>query len=280
MTRFKLLVEYDGTDFVGWQSQPNGRSVQKSIEQALAELFGQAIRLHGAGRTDTGVHAFGQIAHFDAETALPPETIVKALNARLKADITIRNVEVAASDFHARFSASSRRYTYRIITERSSLLRRNHYIFYSRLNLQQMEDATKCLLGTHDFTTFSKHSDSVVHCFCHVYSAGWTTDGACFIFDISANRFLTGMVRAIVGGMLQIGRGKMTATEFSNLLALRDRRYTPSLAPPYGLTLEEVKYDPAEFEFMRGILKEIHASRENPARIPLTPMDENGHPID
>ena len=128
MTRFKLLVEYDGTDFVGWQSQPNGRSVQKSIEQALAELFGQAIRLHGAGRTDTGVHAFGQIAHFDAETALPPETIVKALNARLKADITIRNVEVAASDFHARFSASSRRYTYRIITERSSLLRRNHYI--------------------------------------------------------------------------------------------------------------------------------------------------------
>jgi tRNA pseudouridine38-40 synthase len=265
MSRFKLLIEYDGTDFVGWQSQTNGRSVQRTIETALHELFSSEIRLNGAGRTDSGVHARGQVAHFDAETALPPDTIRNALNARLGPDLTIRNAEEVPDDFHARFSASSRRYTYRILTERSSLLRHDHFLCYAELNLQRMEDAAKCLAGTHDFTTMSKFSENAGHCFCHVFSAGWSGEGPVFHFNISANRFLTGMVRAIVGGLVLVGRGKLTVQEFSALLPLRDRRFTPQLAPPHGLTLEEVKYDPVEFDFIRRIMNELgtHQQKRN-----------------
>ena len=262
MPRIKLLIEYDGTDFIGWQTQPNGRSVQAAIERALEELFGTATRIHGAGRTDTGVHASGQVAHFDAETLLSPATIVNALNARLPEDVVVKRADVADDAFHARFSASSRRYTYRIFTGRSALLRRNHWLFYARLNLQEMQEAVNFLTGTHDFTTLSKYSDDSKHGFCHVFHARLEVEGSLYRFDITANRFLTGMVRSIVGGLAQVGRGKMTAQEFDARLQARNRTHAPQLAPPHGLTLEEVKYDKDEYEFIRGILNALRMERE------------------
>jgi tRNA pseudouridine38-40 synthase len=257
--RFKCTIEYDGTDFSGWQVQTNGRSVQGAMEGALRDLFQEDVRLHGAGRTDAGVHARGQAAHFDADTRLDPYTIAKALNSRLPGEITIRGIESVSDDFHARFSASSRSYVYTISQERISLGRSYSWTVNGALNHAAMSEAASCIAGTRDFTTFSKLAEDQTHCFCHVFEADWTRGEERSVFRVRANRFLTGMVRALVGGLVQVGRKRIPAEGFAALLEARNRTLTPMLAPPSGLVLDRVDYDPADYEFIRGIMKKLAA---------------------
>ena len=257
--RFRMTVEYDGTDFVGWQLQPSGRSVQGTLEEGAERLFGSATRVHGAGRTDTGVHARGQVAHFDAATRLDPHTIGRALNAVLPADVSVRDLAVTPADFHARFSASSREYAYSLTQQRTSLHRRDRWIVYARLEHQRIQEAAALLPGTHDFTSFSKFSPTVDHCTCHMYETAWMVREESCVFTLRANRFLKGMVRALVGGLVLVGRGRMTVGQFGDILEAKDRAFTPMLAPPHGLVLTAVNYDPEDFAMMKGIISELRA---------------------
>lgn len=252
--RYKCTIEYEGTNFVGWQIQKNGRSVQEEIQKALEELFRTETRMIGAGRTDAGVHARGQVAHFDAETDLETWQIRNALNAHMPQDITIRTVDATPPDFHARFSASSRSYSYSIHHQRTSIERHTSWIVYPRLNHEAIQEVVRTLHGLHDFAAFAKQTPGLRNHLCYVFEANWEWSGERSRFFIRANRFLHGMVRCIVGGLISVGRGKLTVTGFREILERKEPTRTPMLAPSHGLTLEEVMYDRDEWEFVSRLL--------------------------
>ncbi len=258
--RYRIVVEYDGSDFVGWQLQPNGRSVQGALEQALQKLFSASVRIHGAGRTDAGVHATGQVAHFDIDRDLDGDTMARALNAELPPDVTVHRAAQVADDFHARFSASSRSYCYTIAHGRNSLHRRTQWMLYAGIDHDAIRQSIPCLRGTHDFTTFSKLMPDMEHHYCHVFDAAWEQDGEITRFHIRANRFLHGMVRCLVGGLVQVGRRKLSPEGFAQLLALRDRGHAPMLAPPQGLVLTRVGYDSADWETVQAIMDRLRSA--------------------
>ncbi len=261
-TRYKFLIEYDGTDFVGWQLQSRGRSVQGEIETALQRLCGIPVRVHGSGRTDTGVHAEGQVAHADIVTGLSTATLKKALNALLPHDVSVHEVEEAAADFHARHSASSRSYVYTIAHHRISIDRRRQWVLFAGIDHQAVAEAVACLRGTHDFTTFSKYVPGKTHHYCHVFDARWESDGRVSRFSITANRFLQGMVRCIVGELVRIGRGKADPGEVARMLDARDRSFAPMLAPAHGLVLTEIHYDRAERAIVDEVMRKLRAERD------------------
>ncbi|MCB2206044.1 tRNA pseudouridine(38-40) synthase TruA [bacterium] len=260
--RYRLIVEYDGSDFVGWQVQPNGRSVQGEIEAALKRLFSVDIRIHGAGRTDAGVHATGQVAHFDATLQLDGDTMQRAINAELPPDVTIHDAAITDDDFHSRFSASSRSYCYTIAHARNSLNRRTQWQLFAGVDHAVISRTVQSLSGTHDFTTFSKLVPDLAHHYCHVFEASWEHDGEVTRFRIRANRFLQGMVRCLVGGLVQVGRKKITPEGFVELLEARDRGRAPMLAPPQGLVLTHVAYDSGEWNIVQGIMDRLRAEGE------------------
>ena len=255
--RYCLTLEYDGTDFVGWQFQSKGRSVQGEIESVLQRMFGQPVRVHGAGRTDSGVHASGQTAHFDLACRLDAATMVKALNAELPADITARDGRIVEPEFHVRFSASSRAYEYTIVTHRVSIDRRRQWSLFATLDHTAIREAVSCIAGTHDFQAFAKVVPGMPHHFCHVYHAEWETDGAYSRFRIKANRFLQGMVRCLVGSLVLVGRHRITPAEFVAILESRDHGRAPMLAPAHGLVLTQVGYDPAERAVVQAIMDDL-----------------------
>lgn len=255
--RYCLTLEYDGTDFVGWQFQSKGRTVQGEIESVLQRMFGQSVRVHGAGRTDSGVHASGQTAHFDLACRLDAATMVKALNAELPADITARDCRIVEPDFHARFSASSRAYEYTIVDRRVSIDRRRQWSLFATLDHAAIREAVSCLTVTHDFQAFAKVVPGMPHHFCHVYHAEWETDGAYSRFRIKANRFLQGMVRCLVGSLVHVGRHRITPAEFVAILESRDHGRAPMLAPAHGLVLTQVGYDPAERAVVQAIMDDL-----------------------
>ena len=255
--RIMLQVEYDGTDFAGWQLQPDERSVQGTLEQALESLFSQRVRVHGAGRTDAGVHALGQVAHFDMETHLDADTLRRALNSELPADVSIRDAREADTDFHSRFSASSRAYVFTVAHERVSLERRQQWIVYPEVDHVRIREAVRHLAGTHDFTAFSKYTPDQPHHFCHVFETDWAAGERISRFRIRANRFLQGMVRCMVGGLIQVGRGRLTSAQFGDILASRDRSRAPMLAPPHGLILTDVRYDETERAVVTDIMRRL-----------------------
>jgi tRNA pseudouridine38-40 synthase len=260
--RFRLLVEYDGTDFLGWQFQSTGRTVQGEMESALRRLFRTQIRMHGAGRTDSGVHASGQVAHFDLACRLDAGTMVKALNAELPADITVHDAEIVGRDFHSRFSASSRSYEYTIVHRRVSIDRRRQWSLYPAIDHDAVREAVGCLEGTHDFRAFAKVVPAMQHHYCHVFHVEWTSDGTLTHFHIKANRFLQGMVRCLVGSLVHVGRHRITPADFVSILRDRDRGRAPMLAPAQGLVLTHVAYDAGERELIHGIMASLQASRE------------------
>ncbi len=258
-TRFMMRVEFDGTDFVGWQFQENGRSVQEVIEEALFTIVGMRVRVHGSGRTDAGVHATGQIAHVDLRTSLSAATLNKALHAYLPADVTIHAMEEVPQDFHARHSASSREYVYTISHRRVSLDRRRQWILFASIDHDAVRAAIEAFRGTHDFTTFSKYTPDKPHHFCHVFDICWETDGVTSRLYIKANRFLHGMVRCIMGALVLVGRRKLQAGDISRLLDAKDRSLAPMLAPAHGLVLERVNYDPEERAVIDVIKEQLRA---------------------
>ncbi|NQV30305.1 MAG: tRNA pseudouridine(38-40) synthase TruA [Candidatus Marinimicrobia bacterium] len=249
--RIALLIQYDGTAYYGWQVQADPKTVQGFIERALAEVFDQKIGIVGSGRTDSGVHALGQVAHFDiGQTPIPPANMWRAINRHLPADIRlVASVEVAA-DFHSRFLPVYREYRYQI-TDHSNVLNRNkHWFVRFHLDKDKLESLTQSILGEHDFSSFCYAGTETENMICTVESASWTIDiEGELTFTIRGNRFLHHMVRMLVGSMVEVSRGKWEQRRFLDLLKDPDRQAQTVTAPAQGLTLIKVAY-PSEYEPM------------------------------
>ena len=247
LRNIKLTIEYDGTDFYGWQTQiKSQRTVQAEIEKALKKIFKKQVTLFGSGRTDSGVHALGQVANFRAATKLPVATLQKALNANLPKDIAIINVAEADPKFHARYSAQSKTYRYTILNRPArGAIDRGFCLFYPYpLNVSLMRAEAKALVGRHNFKSFqavdsSKTEKNAVRT---VKRLVIKKKDARITIDIEANGFLYKMVRNIVGTLLAIGSGKLSKGSARKILKGKDRAAAAPTAKPQGLTLVEVKY--------------------------------------
>ncbi|HXG38279.1 MAG TPA: tRNA pseudouridine(38-40) synthase TruA [Bacteroidota bacterium] len=242
MRNIKLTLEYDGTDFVGWQVQPNGRSVQEELEKALRQILQEECKTNAAGRTDSGVHARGQVANFVTSSAVALQPLVKSLNGVLPEDVVVLNAEEVDEQFHARYSAKSRRYRYVISRTPTALLRKYSWPLGYQLDVALMQRCADTIRGEHDFQSFCKAEAEVNHYRCIVHSAEWRETGSMLEFNITANRFLHGMVRALVGTMVDVGRGYTSFEEFNRILEARKRNVAGMAAPSKGLFLEEVMY--------------------------------------
>lgn len=244
MMTFKATVEYDGTDFAGFQWQHETRTVQGALEAALAQRTGQAVRLAGAGRTDAGVHALGQIISFQAETRIPVERMALALNSALPPDVSVRKVEAVTDTFHARFSASSRLYAYLILNRQtpSALLRRYSAFCPFLLDAEAMQAGAGALLGEQDFAAFANELEPGQPTFREVTRCQVGRYRNLVIVRIEANAFLRGMVRAIVGTLMEVGTGKRDPASIAAILNSRDRKQAGPSAPPQGLCLLKVRY--------------------------------------
>lgn len=242
MRNLKLTLEYDGTDFVGWQSQTNGRSVQDEITNVLDQVLQEPINLIGAGRTDSGVHARGQVANFKTNSTLGLGSILSALNGTIPEDIYIHAAEEVDEKFHARFDARERMYKYYISLKPTAIARQYQWYVKYDLNIGLMNEVAKQLLGERDFESFTKSEALVPHHRCTVFHSEWTSTSGMLIYEIRANRFLHGMVRALVGTMVDIGRGYIPATQFQEIMEAKDRRKAGMAVPPSGLFLEEILY--------------------------------------
>jgi tRNA pseudouridine38-40 synthase len=239
----KLTLEYDGTDFVGWQYQENGRSVQDVVEKGLSQILQKDIRIAGAGRTDSGVHAKGQVASFRTETSLNCALIVRGLNGVLPKDVVALDAQETAEGFHARYDARSRRYEYVIKIAPSAIARSFCWAVGYKLDIESMRGCLTDILGLHDFASFCKSDSMVKHHNCTVYEASWRKQNdSTFVFEIAADRFLHGMVRALVGTMVEIGRAHRSVDDFKRIMAAKDRRKAGMAAPPQGLFLSAVEY--------------------------------------
>jgi tRNA pseudouridine38-40 synthase len=242
MRTLKLVVEYDGTSFVGWQFQANGRSVQEEITRVLDQVLQEPITLTGAGRTDSGVHARGQAASFRTSNPMSTGSLLSALNGLLPDDVRVHSVEEVSPDFHARFSARERTYRYHIGLFPVAIGRQYRWHVRYDLNLELMNRVAADVVGDHDFTSFCKSDSEVNHHRCTVHRSFWGEKPGALTYEICANRFLHGMVRALVGTMVDIGRGYTPYAEFAAILEAKDRRRAGMAAPPQGLFLEEVTY--------------------------------------
>lgn len=245
MPRYKLTIEYDGAPFCGWQVQDNGASVQGALEAAVKAASGEVVRVHGAGRTDAGVHALGQVAHFDIAKPFGPGRLRDALNAHLRpAPIAVRDAEIVPDSFEARFSAKKRHYLYRIRNTRANLALDVGRVWRvpRRLDADAMHQAAQRLVGKHDFTTF-RHSD------CQAKSPEKTLDqldvrreGDAISIATSARSFLHSQVRSMVGSLVWIGEGRWSADDLAAALAARERAACGPVAPAEGLYLVKVEY--------------------------------------
>ena len=241
--RYFIELQYDGGAYCGWQRQPEQPTVQGVIEDALTKLLRCPTEIVGAGRTDTGVNASFYIAHFDSEEAIDCGRIAYKLNAMLPHDIAIKRIYEVADDLHARFDAIEREYTYLLSPVKSPFRRHSAWICYYQLNIEKMNEAAKVLLETEDFTTFAKLNSNNKTNICHVSHAEWVVENdGTLRFTIRADRFLRNMVRAIVGTLVDVGRGRYTVEEFAEIVAARDLSRASSGAPPQGLFLSNVKY--------------------------------------
>jgi tRNA pseudouridine38-40 synthase len=240
---FKMVLEYDGSDFAGWQIQTNTRTVQGEVEKALNALTRETVRVTGAGRTDAGVHALGQVASFESECRFAPPEMKKAMNALLPRDIRIREVEIPAPPFNARRDAKKR--TYRYAIARRPLAVGRQYAWYPRLgfDLDRMMHASEFLIGEHRWAAFSKREPDESRYESRVHHVRWETNADLVTFEISAVRFFHNMVRILVGTLLEVGRGKWTSGQFKDILEKQDRTLAGPTAPAHGLFLVKVEYD-------------------------------------
>jgi tRNA pseudouridine38-40 synthase len=241
----KLTLEYDGTDFAGWQVQPGERTVQGVLEAAFSDLAGEPVAVTGSGRTDAGVHALGQVASVETRLALAPPVVAAALNDRLPDDLLVRSVEDAAPGFHARYSAAARRYLYLIGATPSPLWRRRRWLVTYDLDVPRMAEAALALRGERDFSSFALSGSEPNHHRCRVSLVSLEWDprhGGMVVFRIEADRFLRGMVRSIVGTLVEVGRGKTAPEDIPAVLDALDRSAAGPTAPPWGLYLEQVTY--------------------------------------
>ena len=242
---FKLTIEYDGTRYHGWQRQPNGCSIQETIEASIARMTRQNIVLVGSGRTDAGVHALGQVANFRCRTRIAPANILKGLNSLLPDDIVVRDCAAVPGDFHARYNAKSKVYRYCILNRPTPPAIDRHYVWWLRrpLDVGAMKAAADLLLGKHDFKAFEGAGSPRSHTLRDVMRADLqaAADGK-IVFEIQADGFLRFMVRNIVGTLALVGQGKLDPDAIKAIMASKDRNQAGATAPPQGLCLLKVIY--------------------------------------
>jgi tRNA pseudouridine38-40 synthase len=242
MRNVAMLVEYDGTAFHGWQRQPRARTVAGALESALSPLLGHDVRLVGAGRTDRGVHAVGQVANFKTTSSRPSEELLRAINATLPPDVTVRQLRDVAADFHARYDATSRRYRYRVSLCRRSVGRAYCWEVRAALAFELMQQAAAGLVGRWDFGSFCIRPAEAKSLECTVLESRWERRPGYYVFDIEADRFLHRMVRSLVGALVDVGLGRLDLPDFASLLRQRRGVRARSTAPAGGLTLHAVRY--------------------------------------
>ena len=240
--RYFIKLAYNGTNYHGWQTQPNAVSVQETLEKALSLLLKNKIEIVAAGRTDSGVHAKEMFAHFDFEEAIDSDYWIPKLNSYLPKDIVIYSIFEVNSEAHARFDAIERTYEYHIHRRKDAFECHNSWLFPHPLDIDRMNDACKLLLNHTDFECFSKLHTDVKTFFCKLTHAEWTSLGDRCIFTISADRFLRNMVRAIVGTLIDIGTGKTSLDDLEQILASKNRSKAGFSVPAHGLYLTEVHY--------------------------------------
>ncbi len=241
--RYVLKCAYKGTDFHGWQVQPNAFSVQEALENALSTFFRIKIEITGSSRTDTGVHASEQFAHFDVDFPMPDrQRICHALNAILPLGVAILGIFCVEDDFHTRFHATHRRYLYRINQTKNPFFIDLSYYFKLPLDLEKMNVACEILKKHTDFQCFSRVKTDVATFNCKIDLAFWEKKDEFLLFHIKADRFLRGMVRAIVGTMIEVGTNKISLEGFEEILLSKNRSKAGMAVPPQGLTLVEVGY--------------------------------------
>lgn len=241
--RYFIELAYKGTNYHGWQYQPDADSVQETINKALSLLLKTPIDIVGAGRTDTGVHARQMYAHFDFDTEIDTPQLIHKLNSFLPKDIVIFKIFKVDDEAHARFDAVKRTYEYHIHTMKDAFENDGSYQFQLPLDVAKMNEACKLLFNHTDFECFSKtHTD--VHTFnCQVFEANWKQNGTKLVFTIAADRFLRNMVRAIVGTMINIGTGKITLSDFEKIIESKDRSQAGFSVPAQGLYLTKIEYN-------------------------------------
>ena len=244
MRNIKLTIEYDGTNYHGWQIQPNAITVQAAIQDALTKITKTQTQIIGAGRTDTGVHAAGQVANFHTRSQIPLISFQKALNATLPRDVVIIDVKEVLPDFHARFSAVSRTYRYTILNRAypSALLRNNTYFFPEPIDVQGADTACQSLVGVRDFSSFQRSGSERIKPICEIYECRCWREQDLVYFEVEADAFLRGMVRAIVGTILKLHDREDGINQLYKILDARDRSAAGASAPPHGLSLLSIKY--------------------------------------
>jgi tRNA pseudouridine38-40 synthase len=240
--RFFFEITYSGTNYHGWQNQANAVGVQEVVEGALSKIFRTKIEIVGSGRTDTGVHCVQQFFHTDLDKELDEKTWLVKINSLLPKDIAIRSIRKVKDDAHARYDAVERSYQYKITQTKNPLLVGQAYYFFKEVDVSNLNKAAALLLGKQDFECFSKVKTDVNHFICTIKKAHWNQKDGLLVFTITANRFLRGMVRAIVGTLLDVGTGKITLAEFETILKSKDRKKAGMNVPPEGLYLTSVKY--------------------------------------
>ena len=244
MKRVKIIVAYDGTNYCGWQVQPNGITIESVLNHHLSELLGEEIHVIGASRTDSGVHADGNVAVFDTSARMPAERISYALNTRLPQDIRIQDSCVVPSDFHPRFQRTVKTYEYRICSRKfpDPCSRLYSLFYYWELDVEQMKKAAAYLVGEHDFTSFCTKKEEVTNCVRTIYSLDIEKTGDQIVLRIRGNGFLYNMVRIITGTLLRVGGGLINPEQIPEILAAQDRSAAAETAPAHGLKLVKIEY--------------------------------------
>lgn len=245
--RYFFEIAYHGKNYAGWQSQANAIGIQAVIEDALTKILRTPVKIVGSGRTDTGVHCKQQFFHSDIELIHDTQFLIAKLNSFLPSDLAITSIHPVKPDASARYSATERSYEYLITLKKNPFLQGLALHYFKTLDVKTMNKAASLLVGVHDFTSFSKVKTDVNHFLCDIKSAKWSPDGDLLTFNIIANRFLRGMVRAIVGTLLEVGSGRITINEFENIIKSKDRKRAGANVAPHGLYLVRVKYPTSIF---------------------------------
>ncbi len=244
MNNYKLTIQYDGTDYAGWQIQKNAPTVQQEIVKAAKIILGEDINLLGSGRTDSGVHAFGQVANFRTEKEIDQIRFYLSLNSLLPDAISLVKIEKVDESFHARFDAKSRSYIY-LLSKIKSPFYKKYSVFSPRFNkydFQKLKDLSKLFLGAHDFTSFSRKESETENKICTIKSIGWWNQKQLVLFHIEADRFLHGMVRTIAGTLLYAVKENKDEDFINGIFALKDREAAKEALPSKGLFLFKVRY--------------------------------------
>ncbi len=247
MPRTFLEVAYRGTHYSGFQIQDNASSIQQEVEKALETVFRRPLTLTGSSRTDTGVHAFQNYFHFDYEGVIDKRVLYN-VNAILPPDIAVKDIRPVAPDAHCRFDALSREYRYYIYRTKNPFLTDRAWFFPYTLDRDKLNTAAAMVAANEDFTSFAKRNTQAKTRLCTILNSGWQEEGECLVYRVTANRFLRGMVRGLVGTMLQVGRGKISVEEFAAIIAKKDNQLANFSAPGHGLFLFRISFPDSIFE--------------------------------